>query len=386
MAERGAELRRLFTQYTHGDDNIGRHLTEMAVRRSRHEPLLVSTGTDVVLFPGNGAAPVVESFRLTTRGFVEMAGISHLGPALGAIVTMAVEQPDDTPWREDAETMVAQLDRVRSENGPDLWRDVGAEAWQTHVDQIADMVDYACALTSSFLRRLRGDDSLRTVEALRREVLEAEPVPLDHVMVATFALAALDAGERMIRWLRAQRVDWADAQVLITGQAGRATAGLTLETNNMAHLLVVASDGELDPGRIYIAPSVPAFDSGRPSDSVEWVAVESDSRNLWSNVRVNSELAARMFDRYPASRPATPPTPVITPDTETIEHMPAPRSPDDMFTWVARVRRALEDSRELLSNCVANIVVDLLHEAGNRPADVFIPGLTGTAYPPRGSR
>jgi hypothetical protein len=75
----------------------------------------------------------------------------------------------------------------------------------------------------------------------------------------------------------------------------------------------------------------------------------------------------------------------VTPETATVGHMPAVTSPDDMFTWVSRLRYALEDSRELLSNCVANAMIDLMHEAGNRPDKVYIPGLTDTDYPRRAS-
>ena len=376
------ELKKLFTLYTHGADNIGAHLTKAAARQWLSRPLLVSTGTDVALFPGDGAAPIVESFRLTTRGFVEMAGLSHLGPAMGAIVRMAQDDPEGTVWQDDAKALLAQVGKVRQANSLELWRDeIAVDAWRAHVTGIVGLTDYACALTGSCLTDILNDPGKRNFESLRRDYLEAAPVPFNHVMAATFALVALDLGYRMVTWLQGQELDWQNALVLITGLAGRPTAGLALETNNMAHLLMSAANGGLTLEQVYLAPSVPAFDSSNATDAPYWAEREKEYRELWGNVRVNSELAAQMFDGYPAFKLETPPEPTVKPGTATVGHMPAVTSPDDMFTWVTRLRYALEDSRELLSNCVANAVIDMLHQAGNQPDKVFVPGLTGVDYP-----
>ena len=78
------ELVELFTTYTASPDSIGMHLAQATARDTEHNPLLVVTGTDLALYPGGGAAPVIEPYRLATRGFKELAGISHLGPALAS--------------------------------------------------------------------------------------------------------------------------------------------------------------------------------------------------------------------------------------------------------------------------------------------------------------
>jgi hypothetical protein len=43
---------------------------------------------------------------------------------------------------------------------------------------------------------------------------------------------------------------------------------------------------------------------------------------------------------------------------------------------IARLRRIMEDPQQLLSNCVADYVVDQLRANGNRPQDVVIPGFS----------
>jgi hypothetical protein len=67
-----AELVGLFTAYTAGPDSIGAHLAETVVRESARDPLLVATGTDVALFPGDGSAPAI--------GLASRPGAGHPGP------------------------------------------------------------------------------------------------------------------------------------------------------------------------------------------------------------------------------------------------------------------------------------------------------------------
>ncbi len=89
------ELVDLFTTYTASPDSIGAHLAQATARETEHDPLLVVTGTDLALYPGGGAAPVIEPYRLASRGFKELAGISHLGPALATLARLRELAGDD---------------------------------------------------------------------------------------------------------------------------------------------------------------------------------------------------------------------------------------------------------------------------------------------------
>ena len=105
------ELVDLFTTYTASPDSIGAHLARAAARETEHDPLLVVTGTDLALYPGGGAAPVIEPYRLASRGFKELAGISHLGPALATLARLrelaSAGSADDDGWRGDAARLLA---------------------------------------------------------------------------------------------------------------------------------------------------------------------------------------------------------------------------------------------------------------------------------------
>src|SRR3977135_2324893 len=67
----------LYETYTAGSTSIGADLTRMTVKAGANDPLIVATGTDMAIFPGGGRPPTVQSFRLSTRGFKELAGSVH---------------------------------------------------------------------------------------------------------------------------------------------------------------------------------------------------------------------------------------------------------------------------------------------------------------------
>jgi hypothetical protein len=158
-----------------------------------------------------------------------------------------------------------QIDRTRRINSEKLWRDeIAVPALAGYEAKIAAMIDYSCAVTREFLAAGLADESLMNFKHLREHYLEpvgsaVVPVPINDMMVATFGLAFLDIGHRMIRWMREQVSDWGRLMVVLSGRSGRATAGLTWATNNMCHVLWRASDERLLPERVYIAPHAPSF-------------------------------------------------------------------------------------------------------------------------------
>jgi hypothetical protein len=94
------ELTALFETYTGGASGIGAHLTRLATEADVEAPLLVATSTDLVLYPGRGGEPSVQGFRVATKGFKELAAVSHLGPAMASLVNMRRIAPTSNLWRE----------------------------------------------------------------------------------------------------------------------------------------------------------------------------------------------------------------------------------------------------------------------------------------------
>jgi hypothetical protein len=220
------ELVDLFTTYTAGPDSIGSHLARTAVEHGSTDPLIVATSADFALYQGDGRPPTVEGLRFSTRGFKELAGVSHLGPAVATLVQLR-EKYADFGWRAEAERLLREVERSRAANSVALWREtIAVEAYRGREQAIADMVDYSCAVTARYLRAALADESYLTSRTLREDYLEGGgsgaqvPVPVHQMMIATFFLTGLDISHRILRWFTTQKIDWHRAMVVIA--AGRA--------------------------------------------------------------------------------------------------------------------------------------------------------------------
>jgi hypothetical protein len=377
-------FRGLYDAYT-GPDSTGLHLTRHMVGLTRHDPLLVVTGADFVLFPGAGEPPLVEGFRNSTRGFVELTAISHLGPAIAWIFRL--RELGYATWKEDAERLIERTLKVREFNTESYWTgEVAVEAWAGYESKIVDLVDYTCEVTLAFLSECLADESRMTFENLREAFLDPVgsskvPVPINDVMVATFALTFLDIGHRIIRWLRSCDFDWKTIMVLVSGKAGRPTAGLTWATNSNCHLLWCASGGRLPVENLHIAAHGPSFSAADAQDAARMTELEGQFRDIFLHLRANIDLARRMFEGYPAFLRSIEEPPVIEPATKALHAMPKLRSPDDRQTAITRLRFVIEDPTQQLANSVAPFIIDQLCDHDNRPEAVVIPGFTNMTYP-----
>jgi Domain of unknown function (DUF5624) len=380
------ELVDLFTTYTASPGSIGSDLGATMGRVTAGDPLLVATGTDLALYPGSGAVPAVLGFRMSTRGFKELAGISHLGPGLATLAALKEAGPDGV-WQAGARRLLTAVRRAQAANSPRLWREViSVEAYAGRDTAIADMTDYALTVTGNYLERIIADPGHLSFSTLRAEYLDDGdrqdlPVSFNRIMVATFYLVGLDISHRLIGWLDRHCVDWARAMVIVAGKQGRVTAGVTRRTNSVAGMILAASRGALSPDRLYIAPHAPAFTTPVDGDLSEVIRLEPVMRALWAGTRAVMELGARMFPAVPAFSPADGGAGTISPSAGTVSEMPEIASADDWLAMITRLRVVMEDPRQLLSGAVSDFAARNLVAAGNDPARVFVPGLDGEPYP-----
>ncbi|MDH4560921.1 DUF5624 domain-containing protein [Pseudomonas sp. BN411] len=369
----------LFHAFTSDADSTGQSLTACMARQRAEDPLLVYAGSDVALFPGGGAAPLVESFRRRTRGFIELTAISHLPVALAYLGRMYALEPHSDAWRRDAERLLQRTRDVRERNSTAFWRDyvaVGSFAGQE--EQVTRMTDYLCRVSIDYLERVLRDPAALDPEILRQEYLEptanpAVPVPLNDLMFATFCLAFMDIIVRITGWLQEHVYQWDRLMVVLSGQSGRPTAGLTWGSNNGCHLIWAASDGAIQPEQVYLAPYAPAFEAGMEDDPAKMAELEQQYRKLWLNTRASVEVSRLMFPGHGS----------LEQDAAALRmsDMPPLKSIDDRAGMAARLRRIMEDPTQLLSNSVADILIDQLRANGNRPELLEIPGFTHIEYP-----
>jgi Domain of unknown function (DUF5624) len=371
----------LFSTYTAGPASIGAHLAAASARGTEGDPLLVVTGTDIALYRGGGHPPVIQPYRLGNTGFKELAAVSHLGPA---VATLARLRELGSEWRADAARLLAATGKARAANGPTLWRDTLAiAAFAGREERIAALVDYSGRLTERFLARALDEPRCLTMEAVRADFLEGLPVPFNKVMIATFFLTGMDIAHRLIAWFDAAGIDWARAMVIVAGQAGRPTAGVTEESHSIAGVIRAVARGQLAPGRLYLAPHAPVFPPYDPKsgDTSQAAALEDGYRRLWAGLRATCELGAQMFDGYPGFVAAADTRVPVSPGTASVAAKPAVTGPGDWFALVTRLRVVMEDPRQLLSGAVTDYASSELVRHGNDPSAVTVPGLDGEPYP-----
>jgi len=384
------EFNDLYSIFTSGSDSIGAHLNDIRARHSADHPLLVTTGNDIVVFPGSGRAPVTESFRKSTRGFIELTAISHLGVAVPYIIRM--RDLGEPAWEEDANRLIDRIVKVRAVNDEAYWRDtVAVAAWSGMESKIADLVDYSCDVTLDFLRRGLRNHALLSFDYLRQHFLDPidssdVPVPMNDMMAGTFGLVLLDSSHRIIGWLRDQAIHWERLMIIISGRAGRATAGLTWQTNSMCHLLWQASEHRLLPEQLYIAPHAPSLMLESLRDEVGRAELEAQFRAIWFSSRVTVELGRAMFEGYPSFRQVINDPPVIDGTTESLGELPTVQSAEDRRAIMTRLRFVMEDPAQQLANATAHYIIDQLCACDNRPSKVIVPGFTNMTYPRRSTK
>ncbi|MCW2757506.1 MAG: hypothetical protein JWO46_1252 [Nocardioidaceae bacterium] len=366
------ELLALYDAYTAGPRSIGASLTAANAREDADRPLIVATHADIALFPGRGAAPVIESFRLGAKGFRELAAVSHLGPAVSTLARLRELGAD---WEDHLDVLNATCQSARAANSAALWAEkLQVDAFAGREAAIAAMVDYTCRRTEAVLERAKADPGFLTTENVRRHFLDGPdddlPVPVNRVMIATFFLSGLDTSHRLIRWFEAREVSWESAMVIVAGKQGRPTAGVTIDSNSVARVIQTVSQGRLPLRHLLIAPHAPVFPQFDGADLSAAAGLEDDYRRLWSSVLATCDLGALMFAGYPGFEPAKPggTAPRIT-------------APDDWTALTTRLRLVLEDPRQLLSGAVTDYAAQQLVAAGNDPSRVVVPGLDGEPYP-----
>jgi hypothetical protein len=386
-AAESPELVRLFHTYTGSASSIGAHLGQLRAQTTEFNPLIVATGTDLVLYAGDGGAPTVHPFRMSTRGFKELAAVSHLGPALASLVFMR-ELGESELWRRDAEQLLEATRTARAGSSEAVWRErIAVKAFAGREAAIASMVDYSCRRTEHILERALAKPSYLSDANLRRDYLEGPaedlPVPFNRVMVATFFLVGLELAHRLISWFDGLELPWERTMVIIAGRQGRPTAGVSEESNSVAGVVRAASRGRLPEAHLLIAPHAPVFPmfDGSNLDAVR--TLEPVYREMWSSLAAISELGARMFDQYPGFRPEAIDRRHVDSDSRWVHQKPAIRGAEDWFALTTRLRVVMEDPRQLLSGAVTDYASQQLIDHGNEPLAIAVPGLDGESYPER---
>jgi hypothetical protein len=366
----------LFAAFTGGyPHSIGRQLSQLMQKQSWGDALLVSSSSDVALFPGSGRAPELQSFRKHTKAFIELTAVSHVPLAVCYVARMRELEPESDAWRGQLQLLIDQSRGARQANTIEMWRDrVALEAFAGMETKLAGLVEYTLATSIDYMTKALSAPDLLGFDVLRRDYIDAGPdklpASMNDVMFATFGLALLDIGFRMSTWLRGLEIDWSRTMVLVSGQSGRATAGVTWSSNNICNMIWRASRERLPPDRLFVAPHAPKFSLETMPGEEELKMLEQTYRSIWCGTRDSIDVARCMFEGYEPYQ--------FVPST--LDAMPPIRSVDDHAACVGRLRRIMEDPQQLVSNCVTDYICDELYRCNFRPQDVQIPGFSNVDY------
>lgn len=376
----------LFTAYTGpvggkgtgGPIGIGAAVANAAAaREGTNAPLLYVYGASHAYFATNQVLENNPSSipPLTIGGFapgmIELAAVSHLGPALASLVRM---QEDGVSDAEKLNRYIAELlhlvDEANTHNTAHAWAKLNP-VFDSYAERIAGMIDDGLSLVRIYLERIQKGKTPLSFETLRNELLEpgGQDFPaFNNSMIGTFALANLADHYQVLHWLDQTITDTnsiSKTAVLLSGNGGRATAGLTAETNpSFLRLEAWAkSKGHSLKNRIYIAPSGPAFTIPAP-ENFDWSAIEKKSRMMWWQTEIAVQLSDPMFKNYPSGEISNPVADLFK------------EADPSMSDFITHLKFALGHATQELASSTSGYILHALLKNGTKPEGIRIPGLS----------
>ena len=316
------------------------------------------------------------TYQAFANGVTQLAGVSHLGPALASLVQVYQDSLINpaisaNTWKSDISALLSGVIASEQANNEAYWSAIDPIVFGSYAKEMTKMIAYGLSLVKKYLEDALKNPSILTFSKLRSRVLNSKDphVPFDYVMIGTFALANIAVQYHSIMWLQDQRIDWANASVLLSGQFGRATGGMSKCTNTAVKRLLVASNGTLDDKRILIASAGPAVDPTQ-TDPSYWSGMQRKVQSIWYLTRSSSALADPMFKGYHSIR------------QEPCQILPTDEGgKPPMEAFLKRLKFALAHPDQELASCTANFMVEKLGKNKFNPAGLWIPGMTDVKYP-----
>lgn len=365
----------LFTAYTGplgpgpGPKGIGFLAAKAEAASNPADSFLYVYGANHAYFPLSSSVPAEQS-PLTTGGFangmIELAAVSHLGPALASLARMQELGTglDEKEIRNQAQKLLQLCQQAEALNSVENWEQTNP-VFQSYSSAMQQMTGQGLNIVSRYLEKVLFDESHLSFKTLRHEVLDAA---FNNVMIGTFAMANLADHYQVLSWLDEVIPDEKTIRnlyVLISGTAGRATAGLTPGTNPSFGRLEAwaAHKGVSLRSRIYIAPGGPAFSLMSPQPT-DWKTVEAKARTMWWQTQVAVELSEPMFPAYPSKE--------MEEAASTAPNSGQPPISD----FISHLKFALENSSQELASCTSGFILHALLKNKMNVEGLWIPGLS----------
>lgn len=351
-----------------------------------NSPMLYINGGSTAFFATNQTltpAPTTYTPPALTGGFapgmVELAAVSHLGPAIGSLIQMwEIGTPEDREQvMNSIESLLALTEKAKKLNTASAWCELNP-ALCSYTESLVTLIDGGLLLINQYLVGVIAGTSDLSFDTFRAQVLNPpnlESPSFDAVMIATFALANLVNHYQVLCWLDQTITDPTSIPnmlVLISGTAGRSTAGLTAQTNPTCQRLNAwaSSKGQSFKDRIYIISGGTTFGLS-PSTGIwaptsgTWASLEGMVRTTWWQTYQAVDLSDPMFVDYPAQ----------TQPDETAP--PSETGNPPLSYFMGKLKFVLGHPTQELASSTSSFILDALLKNDTNPVGLWIPGLSG---------
>lgn len=338
-------------------------------------PLLLFMNSTLYVYDGNGKLLLKNLMRTAPNsGFFELTSLSHI--SVGLVYILRAKENGDTSWRSQLATMKQHIDEISAQNAKakNNWLDqLNEPSWKPHQQEIQNMVNYACAMSSRFI-----NDVLSNKLAFNQANLESKffrgntefPIPYNNVMIGTFMLTATMSLNSLYQQVDKLNLDWDNSKVIIRFVAGQnVTAGVTAQSNWLVPAIKAMSHDALASDHIVIAPYALVKSS---LGEKQLPAADLDYYN---------QVFAHVYNRTTAAKENFR----FLPDVSGPQILPLPgdygvTSKDNINDFLARLKYSLSMPTEMLSNTVVFWMAGEFAAKGWDINKIDIPGLT-TGFP-----
>lgn len=351
-------------------------------------PFIVISGREFLVFENDSVTEI--PFRAGVTGFNELTSISHIGPALGYFAELKERGVDVSASMSNFGSVVQAVKDLndaapipdyssgQSANPNDsYWLNkltvTGNPLYAEKAASIQKLISQSCDQTLAFMDNYDLSYSNLYSYFFNDVCPKAtDGISFNNAMIATFCLVNSDTALSLSRNELLISVDWANCNVMITGQSGGISSGLNTGTNSTYASLhnIVQNLGVDITGKVLFAPYVePAIDSivnaTYSSDDARKTALlgmANTYKTRYFNMIARSDVAAKMFD----------------PDKYDVLPQVYPTWEDDdvsVDTLMKRLKTVMLDPRQLLSNGTSSACGQLLNDAGWDASKVSIPGM-----------
>jgi hypothetical protein len=222
-------------------------------RRDKERPLIVSVGFSIYLLCEDGTTKTISAAK---QSFDQLKAVAHIGPAIYALALPHWNDPKNTTWLESIKELEQKIELAQAQVDSIDW---SSDAWpggEAKLKQfVKDCLQKAKDTTSGILAK----------KEFTRQQYAHFAQSYEPNMSTCFYLSTLGDAYDTIKTLKQWKKEigeekWSHMFAIVGGSQGRATAGLTWDTNPVALFIGSLMTKEQAATHIIMAPTATTID------------------------------------------------------------------------------------------------------------------------------